>query len=147
MATGQRKKEIDAAIAFILLKKLLTPINQTDAFKTGVVDAKGVAKGDDKELSVLDKIIFKLKRLMGGKIHALNKFIYVKTLGGDYTRYLIPQAGIGRRAEVKRLMRDIENLTEKYELESIDEMFEMVLHEELQQMTDYNGYIKEDYFK
>jgi hypothetical protein len=147
MAIEKRKQEIDAVIAFILLKKLLTPINQTDAFKTGVVDAKGVAMSDDKELSVLDKIIFKLKRLMGGKIHALNKFIYVKTLGGDYTRYLIPQAGVGKRAEVKRLMRDIDKLNEKYELDGLDEMFEMIIHEELQKMTDYNGYIKEDYFK
>lgn len=146
---SDRKLQVDAIITFILLKRLLTPIDKTDAYKKGYVDRKGVSISDhnNKKISLLDKIIFKLKRLLGGRISTLNKFVYVKSLGDDFATRLIPQAGVGNRGEVKRLIRDLEKINEKYGMSGLDEMFETVLHEEMHNMTDYNGYIKENYFK
>lgn len=150
MATNlDRKQQVDAVIAFIFLKKLLTPIAQTDSFKKGLVNDRGmpISQEANKKVSILDKIIFKLKRLLGGRMNTLNKYIYVKTLGGDFTKNIIPMAGIGNRAEVKRLMRDLSKINEKYDIGGLDQMFEMILHNEMIEMTDHNGYIKEEYFR
>jgi len=65
-------KVIDSIIVFRILKKLTTPFDKTDAFKTGVIDKKGnilVKKKDrtraqKKSLTMLDWLVFNLKRML-----------------------------------------------------------------------------------
>jgi len=63
----------DSLIAIKLIKKLTTPWEETDAYKTGVIDENGKilidkknrTKEQKKSYSLLDRLTFKLKRLMG----------------------------------------------------------------------------------
>lgn len=63
---------VDNLIAFRIIKMLMTPFNQTDAFKRGVIDAQGKVivpassrTAEQKEAyTFLDRIIFKLKAML-----------------------------------------------------------------------------------
>jgi len=63
---------IDSVIIFRILKKLTTPWEKTGAFKAGLIDNKGkvlVQKKDrtpemKKNYSLLDRLVFNLKRLL-----------------------------------------------------------------------------------
>jgi len=64
---------VDTIIIFRILKKLTTPWEKTDAFKTGLIDKNGkvlVKKKDrtpqqKKAFTLLDRMVFNLKRLLG----------------------------------------------------------------------------------
>lgn len=63
---------VDTIIIFRILKKLTTPWEKTDAFKTGLIDNNGkilVKKKDrtpaqKKAFTMLDRMVFNLKRLL-----------------------------------------------------------------------------------
>lgn len=65
-------KVIDTIIIFRILRKLTTPWEKTEAFKTGLIDNKGnilVKKKDrtneqKKAFTLLDRMVFNLKRLL-----------------------------------------------------------------------------------
>lgn len=64
---------VDTIIIFRILKKLTTPWEKTAAYKTGLIDKKGkvlVKKKDrtkeqQKAFTLLDRLVFNLKRLLG----------------------------------------------------------------------------------
>ena len=70
---------VDTVIIFRILRKLTTPWEKTDAYKTGLIDKEGkvlVKKKDrtkeqQKAFSLLDRLVFNLKRIInkapGGK--------------------------------------------------------------------------------
>ena len=118
MSKGNDKK-IDQVLAFEIIKRLVTPIKATDAFKRGIVDEKGKlikepeGKEDERAYTVLDKLMFKLKRLLGGRLAQLNNFLYVQTLGDDIINNLIVKGSIERRPEVLKVKSGIEKLKEE----------------------------------
>lgn len=65
-------KIVDTIVIFRILRKLTTPWEKTDAFKTGLIDNKGnilVKKKDrtpeqKKAFTLLDRMVFNLKRLL-----------------------------------------------------------------------------------
>ena len=73
------KNLIDTIIIFRILRKLTTPWDKTDAYKTGLIDKNGkilVGKADrtpeqKKAYTLLDRLVFNLKRMLnkipGGK--------------------------------------------------------------------------------
>ena len=72
---------IDAVITYRILKKLTTPFNETEAFKLGIVDAKGKVLKKEHELrsdeeraayTLLDRLVFRLKRIIE-KVPSENK--------------------------------------------------------------------------
>lgn len=64
---------VDNIIAFRILSKLVTPFDQTDAFKLGVIDKDGTILVKIKDQTpeqkeaydMLDRLVFSLKRLLG----------------------------------------------------------------------------------
>jgi len=64
---------VDNIIAFRILSKLVTPFDQTDAFKLGVIDKDGTILVKVKDQTseqkaaydMLDRLVFSLKRLLG----------------------------------------------------------------------------------
>lgn len=73
---------IDAAILLVLTKRLLTPLNKTDAYKLGLIDKKGkkikdpVTPKEKDAFSMLNRLIIKIKRLLGTVgIAALGAFL------------------------------------------------------------------------
>jgi len=118
--------DIDTVLTYLLIKKLTTPVVQSSAYKQGLVNNAGrVIKEPetDKEkeaLTIFDKLIFKLKRLLGTKLTTLNNFLYVTTLGNDFYNKIIIRGTIEQRTEVERIKRDIKKLQEKYNCELED---------------------------
>lgn len=64
---------IDAAIVYRILKMLVTPFDQTDAFKLGIIDAKGnilrkasqLRTTDERNAyTLLHRLVFRLKRII-----------------------------------------------------------------------------------
>jgi len=138
------RSNIDNILTYILIKKLMTPITNTPAYKMGLVDTAGRSiktPQDDDEISVLttfDKFIFKLKRLLGAKIGALHKFLFIQTMNNDFYNKLIVRGSVESRAEIIRIQKDIEQLQEKYQLPL--ETFLMGLANEMLRQTSVDGY-------
>lgn len=65
---------IDTVLVFRILRKLTTPFEKTDAFKTGVIDKKGNVlvkpkdrnKEQKKAYTMLDRLVFNVKRVLPG---------------------------------------------------------------------------------
>jgi len=59
-------KALDAYFVYKFVRILTTPWNKLDAFKQGIVDANGkIDKTKSKGLSIFDRLVFNIKRLMG----------------------------------------------------------------------------------
>jgi hypothetical protein len=110
------KEKIEKVLSFIVIKKLIKPISKTDAFKLGLVDKTGKLIKDpetDEEkqaFSVFDKIIFKIKRLLGSRISQLNTFIYLQSIDDDFLNNIVVTGSLSKRAAVNRMTRDIESV-------------------------------------
>jgi hypothetical protein len=121
-----KRENIDNVLTYIILKKLLTPIVKTQAYKLKLVDATGkVIKSPEtiKEknaLTTFDKFAFKLRRLLGGKLAQLRRFMYVQTLSTDLYNKLIVKGSVENRAEIKKIKKDVGQLAEKYDMEFND---------------------------
>jgi len=138
MASAEHKQNVDTIMSYILVKKLVTPIVRTDAYKLKLVNQAGkVVKEptNDREheaLTLLDRIIFKLKRLLGGKLLNLNNFLYLQTINNDFYNKLVVRGTIKQRAEIQRIAKDVKGIKEKYNMETEDVIYSL-LKEELEQ--------------
>jgi hypothetical protein len=121
--SNQTKQNIDAIIVFLVLKKLVTPIMKTQAYKLGLVDKVGKlirkpsTEQEKENLTLLDVLIFKLKRLLGGKIGSLNRFLYLINLNTDMYSKLNVKGVVTQRAEILKITKDFSTLQENYELD------------------------------
>jgi hypothetical protein len=117
--------KIDSIIAYIVLKKLITPITQSKAYKLKLINASGrvtkepTTREEKEALTLLDKIVFKLKRLLGSKLQELNPFLYLYNSPDMYNK-LIVNGDIKNRAEIKRIEKDIKSLQENYHISKED---------------------------
>lgn len=133
----KNKQNIDSIITFLLLKKLITPFTSTIAYKLGLIDLNGKiikVPETDKEkdaLTILDRVIFKLKRLLGSKVLVLNRFMYLKTLNIDMYNKLNVKGTVEQRAEIIRINKDIRQMQEKYNM-GFDDILQIVLNESLE---------------
>lgn len=64
---------IDAAIVYRILRMLVTPFDKTDAYKLGIIDAKGKVLKKERDLNtteqkqaytLLHRLVFRLKRII-----------------------------------------------------------------------------------
>jgi hypothetical protein len=136
MATLTQVSNIDSVMTYILIKKLVSPITRSQAYRLKLVDNAGkVVKTPETEqekaaLTVLDRFIFKLKRLLGSKLTVLNNFLYTITLGNDFYNNLIVKGGVETRGEIKRINKDVKNVMEKYNI-SFDTFLMGILNENI----------------
>jgi hypothetical protein len=114
-----KKEKVDGVVTYMVLKKLLTPVVKTKAYKLGLVNHNGkILKepetDEEKEaLTILDKIMFKIKRLLGPKTSNLNIFLYLQSMEKDFTDNIVVMGNADQRTEVRRIKRDMERLIEK----------------------------------
>jgi len=126
MANLENIKNIDTILTYILVKKLVTPIVKTEAYKLGLVDLIGkVIKEpstplEESALTTLDKVIFKMKRLLGSKLLVMNKFLYLQSTSNTMYDKLIVRGSILQRAEIKRIVKDVQSIQEKHEADVED---------------------------
>ncbi len=147
LGSREQRERVDDILSFAVIKKLVTPIKKTNAYKLGLVDSVGkiirnpTTDEEHMALTLFDKFIFKLKRLLGSKISQLNNFLFVHTLNNDFYNNLIVKGGIEKKAEIKRIRRDIDKLSEKYDID-VDELLIYMIHEDIKENADESGYIK-----
>lgn len=120
---SEHRENIDNIITYIFIKKLVTPIVKSDAYRLGLVNNAGrmvkrpETDEEQKAFTLLDKLIFKLKRLLGGKLINLNSFLYLTTLSNDFYNKLISRGSVNQRSEIIRIKKDMEKLSEKYDMD------------------------------
>lgn len=113
---NQSKRNIDEMLTYLFLKRLMTPFTKTDAYKLGLINSSGrVIKNPSNEiertaLTTFDKIIFKLKRLMGGKLINFNKFLWLTTTSEDMLNRIVVRGTMEQRADIQRIQKDIDNI-------------------------------------
>lgn len=129
-------EKMEKVISFILMKRLITPIKKTKAFKLGLVDraGKNIKKPETDEekkaYTTLDKLIFKLKFLMGSRLAQMNIFMYLQSSEEDFSDSIKVLGGVEKRGMVKRVQDDMERMLEKYDITK-DEFFNTMLMEEM----------------
>lgn len=129
------RKKIDSVLAYVLIKSIMTNPMSTDAYDLGLIDEKGNTikepETDEEEeaLTVLDKVGFKLRRMLGSRLSEFSSFAYVKSIPGKYQDYLSTNS-VEKKAMVKRVKKDIENLSENHNI-SFDEIIKIYLNESL----------------
>jgi hypothetical protein len=137
MEKMNKRQKLDDVLNLIVVKKLITPITKTDAFKKGLVDKDGktikTETEDGDELSLFDKLMFKIKRLLGPRKNQLNNFLYVQTLDDDVLNNIVITGGIEKKGATKRVKADIEKLFEKYDV-CIEDVMLLMIHEQLKEL-------------
>ena len=134
-----KKINIDSMMSYMFMKKLMTPIIKTEAYDMGLVNNVGKvtktpeSREEKSALTVLDRFIFKMRRLLGGKLSQLNNFLYLQTLNNNFYNKLIVKGSIQQRAEIKRLVNDIDKVAEKYEIE-VDDIIYGLLNENIRKL-------------
>lgn len=129
-------ENIDSVITYIVLKKLMTVVSKTPAFKLKLVDNAGkVIKQPEtdeekKSLTLLDKFIFKVRRLLGNKLSLLHAFLYLQSANNEFYQKLIVKGNAEQKAEIKRIKRDIEKVAENYN-SSVEDILKTLIVEDV----------------
>jgi len=135
--SNKDRSEIDTIMSYIIVKKLVTPIVRTEAYKLKLVNSAGKVIKEpktDKEqssLTLLDRIVFKLKRLLGTKLVNLNNFLYLQTVSNDFYNKLVVRGTVKQRSEIMRIAKDVKAMKEKYNLDT-DEIIYSLIKEDLE---------------
>lgn len=71
----KKKQEFDDTVYGYLVKRLATPVTDSDAYHTGHVDEKGneLKKPDDWSYTRLDRLVFDLKAILGDRVNGIGK--------------------------------------------------------------------------
>ena len=132
---------IDSIISYLLIRKLICPIIKSKAYQLGLVDITGKLikepsnPTEESALTVLDKLVFKLKRLLGTKLLVLNKFMYINSLNNSMYDKLNVKGNINQRTEIKKMINDIKNLQESNNINE-EELIYSLLTESLENIED-----------
>lgn len=128
-------KNIENLVSFYLLKKLVEPVRETDAYKLKLVDGSGnvlrepKTKQEIESLNTLQRLVFKLRNLLGTKISTLNKFSFLLTTSDDIgTKSNFPN--IDKRSEIIRIKKELTRMSEQYEMD-FNQVYFGILNEEI----------------
>ena len=130
-----KKQDIDALVTYLFLKKLMQPFFNTPAYKMKLVDNAGriikepVTPQEKEALTLLDKLIFKIRRLLGTRIANLYNFLYMQTLGTNLYNNIIVLGTPAQKAEIKRVSRDFRRLQESYNMSFEDVAYALMTEE------------------
>lgn len=135
MAIKSKKQDVDALVTYLFLKKLMTPVFNTDAFRLKLVDNAGrvikepVTPQEKNALTLLDKLILKMKRLLGTRVSNLYNFLYLQTLGQNVYNNLIVMGSTAQRYEMKKIAKDFKRLQESYDISMEDVVYNILTEE------------------
>lgn len=123
-------------IVYLFIKRFVIPIQDTDAYKLKLIDNQGkVIKTpkteEEKEaLTLLDRLCFRLRRMLGGKSSLFNRFLFVSASNNDFSAKFTVRDDIQKRAEIIRIKRELEKLSEQYNTD-FDTFLKYILVEEV----------------
>jgi len=131
-----QKQNTDAILGYIFLKKLITPIVRSDSYKKGLVNSSGkiikqpITDDEKESLTLLDRVIFKIKRLLGGKLSTLNQFLWLATQSDSFRNKLVSIGSVQQRVEILRIEKDLKKLMENHNL-TFDKYLQLLISEQL----------------
>lgn len=134
-------EKIHKVMAFILMRKMVEPIRKSKAYELGLIDRTGkIIKQPETDeereaLTLTDRFLLKIKRMLGSKVAQLNTFMYTKTHDVDVEDAFVPKGSVDKRAVVKRVEDDMIKLLEKYEM-SQEEFYTLLIADELNKRED-----------
>ena len=115
----QDKVEIDSVLTFLFLKKLMTPITNTKAYELGLINEMGhlirepETIEEHESVTLLDKTIWKIRRLLGSKLGSLRSFLWLQTHDSNkFYANLVLKGSAEKKASIKRIKRDVERVAE-----------------------------------
>ena len=97
----------------VMIRKLMKPANQSKAFKLGLIDGQGHQlrepknKTEEDALTSLDKLVWKLQRMLGPRINQLAQFAYLNSFPEEIERLLYAQGSAWAKTQVKRAKQDL----------------------------------------
>ena len=103
----------DDVVSYVLIKRMLAPIVGSKAFKLGLIDLNGKILREpktDAELSALtslDRLVYKIRRLLGGKTNVLYEFIYSRSLSDAAYKNATFGISLQNRPEIKKVVASI----------------------------------------
>lgn len=141
MKNSEKKYSIDTFITLVLIQRLLTPITKTKAFKLKLIDSSGNIKRlpeteeEKSALTLLDKTIFKLKKLLGSRISELSKYTYIRTLNlNNLYDSISTSRDFNTYGQAKKLKEDILRVL-KENNGSLDDFIRLCINEEIDAST------------
>lgn len=132
----QDRVEIDSVLTFLFLKKLMTPIPNTKAYEMGLINDIGhlirepETQEEKEAITLLDKTIWKIRRLLGSKLGSLRSFVWLQTHDSNkFYANLVLKGSAEKKASIKKIRRDVERVAETNGC-TVDELLYTVLQEE-----------------
>ena len=123
MPKSARTKVIEdnaSVISTILMRRLMTKHQDTQAFKYGLIDKDGnilrepETDAEAESFTSIDKLTLKLKNILGPKIGTLNTFMYASSLlDDDALANFILKKGLAKNANTKRIAKDINKISRR----------------------------------
>lgn len=115
MQDYQPNQDVDDVTTFVVMKKLVAKTIYTDAYKLGLVDRNGFiirepeTEIEKQALTSLDRLVFQIKTIIGGRINRFSRFQYLNQLPDTPKKYLVSRGSAASMASVVRVKTDIEN--------------------------------------
>lgn len=114
MKRTPQQTDVESAVAYIVLRKLMKNVRDTDAFKLGLIDQNyKIIRQPENEieqgaLNPLNMLIFTLKRALGPNISKLFQFLYLNNYDEDkYMDSLLVRGMIKNRSDIVKVMNDL----------------------------------------
>lgn len=113
MAADRLENTSDVMMA-VMIRKLLQPASQSKAFRYGLIDAQGHQikepsnQTEKRAITSLDKLVWKLQRMLGTRINQLAMFAYLNSFPEEIEQYLYSQGSASAKTQVKRAKADLD---------------------------------------
>jgi len=114
MANKKKKDDVEMAVLYIVLSRLMKPATDFAAYDLGLIDNNfnilRDPETDEEEdaLSPLNLFIFSLKNTFGSRLLTLFRFLYLNNYKDDYVMdKLMTKGMISSRSEVQRIAKDL----------------------------------------
>jgi len=135
------KKDIDNIVTYFFLKKITTPPQKMEAYSLGLIDRTGrvlrkpVTEDEKLSLTLLDRLVLKMRRLLGSRMSILNNFVYLQTTSPDFYSNIKVVGNISKRSEITRIKKSAKSYLESENI-TADELIRILLSEETEE-TDF----------
>ena len=113
---NSRKERTSDIMMAVMLRKLLKPAASSKAFQYGLINSKGQQIRDPKtqaekdSITSLDKLVWKIQRMLGAKINELQMFSYLNSFPEEIENYLYTTSSVWQRSQVTRAKVDLKKL-------------------------------------
>ena len=114
MSKNHNRSEVESAIAYIIIRKLMIDVKQHKAYQLGLIDKRFNVirdpKNDDEldELNPLNLLIFKIRNVIGPNISLLFKFMFLNNYAEDkYIDTLLVKSVVSNRQDITRVVSEL----------------------------------------